>query len=141
MRLAASLLLFSLSVASASGTLGVRVQVEAVPGLTFNRQVPSVATLTTPWGRQTASLNSGPLYPQDPQHYWASLNPVRLRVKIPAGTATGRYPVSVRTTLYVCDQNIHLCSVRPSEASGSLEVGTQDTSLTLTLAVPRLRGF
>jgi hypothetical protein len=140
-RLAASLLLFSLSVASASGTSGVRVQVEALPGLTFNRQVPSVVTLTTPWGRQTASLNSGPLYPQDPQHYWASLNPVRLRVKVPAGTAAGRYPVSVRTTLYVCDQNIHLCSVRPSEASGSLEVGTQDTSLTLTLAVPRLRGF
>lgn len=152
MRRAAALLLFGLSllsglsVASASGTLGVRVQVEALPGLTFNRQVPSVVTLTTPWGTQTATLNSGVLYPQDPQHYWSSLNPLRLRVKVPAGTVAGRYPVSVRTTLYVCDQNIHLCTLRPSEAQGQVDLGSGapepgTTPLTLTLKLSKPSGF
>ncbi len=151
MRLAALLLVFGMSVVSASGsvtgsTVSVQIQVEALPGLTFNRQVPAVVTLLTPWGNQTASLNSGTLYPPDPQHYWASLNPLRLRVKVPAGTAAGRYPVRVRTTLYVCDQNIHLCTIRPSETQGQLDLGAGTPGigtapLTLTLKVPKLGGF
>ncbi|WP_407570638.1 hypothetical protein [Deinococcus altitudinis] len=149
MKFAALLLVFGMPVASASGlvtpdTVSVRVQVEALPGLTFSRQVPTVVTLLTPWGTQAASLNSGALYPQDPQHYWASLNPVRLRVKVPAGTAAGRYPVRVKTTLYICDQNLHLCTIRPSETQGQLDLGAGSfgaAPLTLTLKVPKLSGF
>lgn len=145
MKLAA--LLSGLSVAYAAGTVSsgmVGVRVEALPGLTFSRQVPSVVTLTTPWGTQTASLNGGTLYRADPQHYWASLKMLRVRLTVPAGTAAGHYPVSVRTTLYVCDQNIHLCTVRPTEAHGQLEVRSLEAGaapLTLTLKVPGLRGF
>ena len=148
MRLAALLLVFGMSVASASSlatgtTVSVQVQVEGLPGLTFSRQVPAVVTLVTPWGSQTASLNSGALYRADPQHYWASLNPLRLRVKVPAGTAAGRYPVRVSTTLYVCDQNIHLCTIRPSETQGQLDLKGfgRSAPLILTLRVPKLSGF
>ncbi|WP_424949346.1 hypothetical protein [Deinococcus sp.] len=136
--------LLCLGTAQAASVQGVLIQVERMPGLTFNRQVPSTVTLTTPWGTQTASLSGGTLYASDPQHYWATLTPLRVRLNVPADAAAGHYPVSVRTTLYVCDQNLHLCTVRPTATQGQFEVGAAASGngpLTLTLKVPGLRGF
>lgn len=138
MNLAAALLALALTSAQATSVL---IQVESRPGLTFNREVPSVATVSTPWGTRTVRLNRGTLYSSDPNHYWSSLTPVLVQLRTPPGLAAGRYPVSVQTDLYVCDQNIHLCSVRPASAQGELEVGAAAPKLTLTLSIPRLRGF
>ena len=138
MKLVAALLALALATAQASSVL---LQVESRSGLTFNREVPSVATISTPWGTQKVRLNRGTLYPGDPQHYWSSLTPVLVHVKTPPGLAAGRYPVTVQTDLYVCDQNIHLCSVRRASAQGELEVGAAAPKLTLTLSIPKLRGF
>lgn len=115
---------------------GVRIQVESRPGLTFNRTVPSVVTLKTPWGTQMIRLAAGTLYTGDPTHYWSSLTPVFVHVRTPPNIATGRYPVSIQADLYVCDQRLHLCSVRPAVASGLLEVGSS-TPLRMTLEMAR----
>ncbi len=148
MRPAAALLALTLSaLALPAQTLAtaqassVQLQVESRPGLTFNREVPSVVRLTTPWGTQTVKLNRGAPYSADPQHYWSSLTPVVVRLRTPPGLAAGRYPVSAQTDLYVCDQTIHLCSVRSASAQGELEVDAVAPRLTLTLKVPNLRGF
>jgi hypothetical protein len=153
-KLTAALLLLSLTWAQATNVLQiqavqiqpvqiqpVQIQVETRPELTFNRAVPSVVTLTTPWGTQRASLRGGTLYPADPKNYWSDLKPVMVQVRAPANVAAGRYPVNIKTELYVCDQKLHLCSVRPAEAKGELTVGTGSALLILTLSIPKLRGF
>lgn len=127
--------------ASASKVVVRVAQADNALSLTFTRQVQSVATLKTPWGVQTASFTGAALFPGDPQHYWRSLKPLALKVNVPPSTAAGLYPVSVGSTLYVCDQRQHLCSVRPAQAQGQLEVGPHAAPLTLTLDVPGLRGF
>ncbi len=141
MKLCAALMVLGMASASASGSATIRVEVESGPDLTFSRGVASELTVTTPWGQQQALLKSGTLYPADPEHYFSRLDPVALRVNVPAGTKPGAYPVSLKTALYVCDQNIHLCSVREAQASGELTVGRGKKPLTLTLKVPKLRSF
>ena len=141
MKLCAALLVLGMASASASSSVTIRVEVESRPDLTFSREVPSELTVTTPWGQQTALLKTGTLYTADPEHYYSRLDPVTLRVKVPAGTKPGAYPVSLKTALYVCDQVAHLCSVRLAQASGELTVGRGAKPLTLTLKVPKLRSF
>ena len=141
MKITVALLVLGMASASASSSATLRVEVETRPNLTFNREVPSELTLTTPWGQQTALLKSGTRYKADPEHYFSRLDPVTLRIKVPAATKPGAYPVRLNTALYVCDQVIHLCSVRPAQATGELKVGKDAAPLTLTLKVPKLRSF
>jgi hypothetical protein len=137
--------LMVLGVAAAASAATVRVVVEPQPNLTFSRGVPSEVAVTTPWGVRRASLNNGTLYAADPANYFSQLNPVVVQLRIPPGTKAGRYSISLKTSLYVCDQLAHLCSVRPAQTSGELTVGkrvdTEAAPLTLTLKIPKLRSF
>ena len=141
MKLLAALMVLGTASASASGSATLRVEVESGPSLTFSRGVASGLAITTPWGTQQASFRGGTRYAPDPQHYFSQLDPVTLKVKVPAEIKAGSYPVSLRTALYVCDQVIHLCSVRPAQASGELTVGLNAAPLTLILKLPKLRRF
>jgi hypothetical protein len=141
----AVLMMLGLASASASSAATVRVVVEPQPNLTFSREVPSEVAITTPWGVEKASLKNGTLYAADPKNYFSQLDPVTVQIRIPMGTKAGRYPMSLKTSLYVCDQVVHLCSVRPAQLSGELtvgkRVGTEAAPLTLTLKIPKLRSF
>lgn len=137
----AALMVLGMASASASSSASVRVEIEAKPNLTFSQGASSELTLTTPWGQQKATPKGGTLYAAGPKNYFSQLDPVTVQVEVPASTRAGRYPVSLKTSLYVCDQLIHFCSVRPAQASGELTVGPNAAPLTLTLKVPKLRGF
>ncbi|MBF6592883.1 MAG: hypothetical protein IVW51_00370 [Thermaceae bacterium] len=115
----------------------VRLELRLPPQ--FALQKRSQFWLISPFaGKLLEAKASGRDWPQDPQHYLQSFDLLVWKLKVPAGTIAGRYPLQFKATVYACDEGLGLCQKHALKAVGSLVVGQQEgTSKLVRLELPR----
>lgn len=96
-------------------------------GVWYNRQAPAKVRLTSPWG-QVSAVPNGPPLASDPQSYYASLNPLKLSVVVPAAAQPGTYPLTLTAELYLCSQRAGQCYRKKLNAAAELWVGEPGTA-------------
>ena len=95
----------------------------------LNREAPNLLRLSTPW--QTVEAKpSGTVHP-DPAlaDYFGKVNPLLLRVTIPANTKSGAYAAKLSAQLFVCDKGQRTCIKRDQTFLLTISVGPKNTAL------------
>ena len=108
----------------------VRLEVETAPGLVINRKNPPLVNLSDPF-HQDASLTAAVLtaavegepWPDDPETYFAHLDPVSWTVSVPQTAAPGVYPLMIEADFSLCDSGIGVCFTEHREVAVTLHVG------------------
>ena len=115
----------------------VWLEVEAEPGILISRLNPPVLELDNPFrpGDVLTAVMDGEPYTDDPEAYYARLNPVTWTLPVPQGTASGRYPAQIRATFALCSQTQGFCFTDEQTVSATVQVGKNATA-TLRLRQP-----
>lgn len=111
----------------------VRLEVEAAPGILISRLNPPLVELGNPFEPDdilTATAD-GELYLDDPEFYYARLNPVTWQLVVPQGTAPGRYVAEVRATFSLCSKTHGFCFTDEQKALATVQVGGGEKNATV----------
>lgn len=111
----------------------VRLEVEAEPGILISRLNPPIIELSNPFEPDdvlTATVD-GELYPDDPEFYYARLNPVTWQLAVPQGIAPGRYVAEVRATFSLCSETHGFCFTDEQKALATVQVGGGEKNATV----------
>jgi hypothetical protein len=120
-------------------TAQVRISLRPGPDVLFNRRGPSQIQLEQPFGRAlTRGLPRGEPWPGDPTNYDRSVPEVMFDVPVPSEARPGRYPLTLRSELYLCDASRHACFRVKGETETVLEVGSTGPPhpVVLQLSIP-----
>lgn len=123
-----------------AGTEAVRLEVEAAPGIMISRLNPPLIELSNPFEPDDVltTTASGELYPDNPEFYYARLNPVTWQLAVPQGTAPGRYVAEVRATFSLCSKTHGFCFTDEQRALAAVQVGggTENATVVFKLRQP-----
>lgn len=108
-------------------TVTVRLVVETEPGVLVSRLNPPLIELSNPFGAAilTATIDGEP-YPDDPEFYYARLNPVTWTVAVPQGVAPGSYPADIRATFALCSKTQGFCFTDEQTVLATVQVGGEE---------------
>ncbi|WP_291426245.1 hypothetical protein [Deinococcus sp.] len=125
----------------AGGVVSLSVRYMA-PAVLVNRAAPNSLLLVTPWQKAQAGLR-GPAR-TEPQwaDYFAGVEPVLFKMRVPARAKAGQYPASVTAQLFVCDQHEKVCRLQELTLPVTLKVslaGAKQAALTLNIRSQELR--
>lgn len=112
----------------AGETVTVRLEVEAEPGILVSRRNPPLIELSNPFGTGVLIATAGgEPYLDDPELYYARLDPVSWTVAVPRGVAPGSYPTEIRATFALCSKTRGVCFTDEQTASATVQVGGNET--------------
>ncbi len=106
------------------------------PGVLVNRAAPNSLLLVTPWQKAQAGLRGSARTEPQWADYFAVVEPVLFKVRVPASARAGQYPVTVTAQLFVCDQHEKVCRLRKLTLPVALKVsvaGPKQAALTLNV--------
>lgn len=106
-------------------TVTVRLVVETEPGVLISRLNPSIVELDDPFrlGDALTATVDGEPYLDDPEVYYARLNPVIWELPVPQGAAPGGYPSEIRATFALCSRTQGSCFIDEQTAMTTVQVG------------------
>ncbi len=108
-------------------TVTVRLEVKAEPDILVSRLNPPLIELSNPFGAGilTATIDGEP-YPDDPEFYYARLNPVTWQLAVPQGTPPGSYPADIQSTFALCSKTQGFCFTDEQSALATVQVGGEE---------------
>lgn len=121
-------------------TLTVRLPALST-GVLLNRGAPNSVTLKTPWG-QTKKQPAGQPFPKDDKEfsdYFQQLQPITLKLKVPAGTPSGPHNAQLALHLFTCDKKERLCKQKDLTYPVTIHVGKMQRNATLNVPAALFR--